>query len=142
MISECNFFFFSPQVMLETGSRAIPNEEFNLKSNFSHKCLSSQFDNTERRNVFRRRACQVLGAGRVIPSGIIVVGGGKGVSHPDGSRGRGRRSFTFNCCFILPTIFFHHCNLEAETIHSDELFLDFNWNWWKWKKSLSKANWF
>ena len=51
-----------------------------------------------------------------------MVGRREGVSHPDGSRGGGRGSFTFNGRFIFPAVLFHHCDLEVKTIHSDELF--------------------
>lgn len=82
--------------------------------------LSSLFVHTEReKNVFGRSVGTMSRAGRVIPSGLIVVGGREGMSHPDGPRGWGRGSFTFNCCFILPTIFFHHCNLQVKTIYPD-----------------------
>lgn len=97
---------------------------------YLYKNLNSLLDRTERKKVFLRRACIAQCAesmhctvwGESLPFGLIVVGGREGVSHPDGSRGRGRGSFTFNCGFIFPTILFHHGNLEVKTIHSDELF--------------------
>lgn len=101
-------------------------EQENYSSNKKLYINFKQSDNTKRKNTFGRRTYNMQCAGTAIPSGIIMVGRREGVSHPDGSGGRGRRSFTFNCCFILPTIFFYHCNLEAKKYIPDSLFLNFN----------------
>lgn len=137
-ISEWKFSFFTSDIV----KRELENYSSNKKFYINFK----QSDNTKKEEYLGEEDRQWQCAGKVIPSGIIMVGRRVGVWVILMALGVGEGEVsTFNGCFILPTIFFYHCNLEAKKkIHPHSLFqilteIDENRNSLKSKASLSNS---
>lgn len=130
LISEWKFGYFIKNIVeREQGNAPLENYDSNLT--FISIVRQYIWQHWRKVNILGWKVFNIQCAQMVLPSGIVVVGRREGVCHSDGSGCWGRGCFTFNCCFVLPTIFFHHCNLEAKTVHSNQLLLSFNWIWHK-----------